>query len=399
MKKMAKKGYHWLKKLPLIRLIVTRNDSKPTGFYESTKNWISKPRLFKGKIKPSYVEIYPSSPVTRIYPKTLDREIYWKFRQDYGTRSQPAFVATVPDGRFCQNTAVISPDNKLLSDVSFFVRVDPKNPTNHPVFYKKIPPLQKLDGTVAVLSAMGANTYFHWMIDVLPRIDLLRRSGIPLEQIDYFIVNGIHLPFQQETLDILGISREKALDGTNEYPHIKADRLVVPSSPRHGTCNIGKWAFDFLREEFLGTEISKKSEQTERIYINRSRANRRKVINEPEVIDFLNKFGFQSIALESISVAEQARLFASAECVIAPHGAGLTNLVFCSPGTKVIEIFSPNYVSVSYWNISNQVGLNYCYLFSEGERPPEYTDPHQLSENILVNIGDLSKLLGSLTII
>jgi capsular polysaccharide biosynthesis protein len=329
-----------------------------------------------------------------MYPKTLDTEVYWKFCQDYGEQSLPAFVATIPNGRFWKNTAVISPDNKLLSDVSICGKVDPKNPSKHPVFRRPIPPIQKLDGTVAVLSAMGANTYFHWMIDVLPRIDLLRRSGIPLNQIDYFIVNGVHLPFQQETLDIFGIPKEKAIDGTNEYPHIKADMLVVPSFPRHRTCNIGKWAFDFLREEILSTAIPTKSEQTERIYINRSKANRRKVTNEAEVIDFLSKRGFKNIALESISVTEQARLLSAAECVIAPHGAGLTNVMFCNVGTKVIEIFSPNYVSISYWNISNQVGLDYYYLFGEGERPSKYTDPHGLSDDILVNLDSLSKILN-----
>jgi capsular polysaccharide biosynthesis protein len=30
--------------------------------------------------------------------------------------------------------------------------------------------------------------------------------------------------------------------------------------------------------------------------------------------------------------------FAAAAVVIAPHGAGLANLVFCAPGTTVIEL-------------------------------------------------------------
>jgi hypothetical protein len=47
---------------------------------------------------------------------------------------------------------------------------------------------------------------------------------------------------------------------------------------------------------------------------------------------------------------------------IAPHGAGLANLMFCRPGTRILQLYSPNYVNPMFWYMSNQVGLNY-YLF------------------------------------
>ncbi|MBD1921548.1 glycosyltransferase family 61 protein [Microcoleus sp. FACHB-831] len=54
------------------------------------------------------------------------------------------------------------------------------------------------------------------------------------------------------------------------------------------------------------------------------------------MINFLKKFGFEQVTLESLSVSDQAALFSSAQVVIAPHGAGLSNVVFCNRGTKVI---------------------------------------------------------------
>jgi len=43
--------------------------------------------------------------------------------------------------------------------------------------------------------------------------------------------------------------------------------------------------------------------------------------------------------LGTMSVLEQIELFSNADVVIGTHGAGLANILFCKPNTKVIEIF------------------------------------------------------------
>lgn len=79
---------------------------------------------------------------------------------------------------------------------------------------------------------------------------------------------------------------------------------------------------------------------------------------------------------------------AAAKVIISPHGAGLTNLVFCSPGTKLIEIFSPKYVNCLYWQISNFCDLQYYYLIGENY---ENNNSEQLlwKPDIIVNIDKL----------
>ncbi|NEP82194.1 MAG: glycosyltransferase family 61 protein [Okeania sp. SIO3B3] len=134
----------------------------------------------------------------------------------------------------------------------------------------------------------------------------------------------------------------------------------------------------------------------DRIYISRKQANNRRIINEDEMINFLTKFGFQSVTLESMSVTAQASLLANAKVVISPHGGGLTNLVFCHPGTKVIEIFSPNYIYSCYWLVSNLVGLEYYYLLGEnslGFSFHEFISPNHRLEDIFVNINHLLELM------
>ncbi|MCL2926659.1 MAG: glycosyltransferase family 61 protein [Trichodesmium sp. MAG_R01] len=108
------------------------------------------------------------------------------------------------------------------------------------------------------------------------------------------------------------------------------------------------------------------------------------------MVNLLEKFGFKSINLESISVTQQASLLPYSQVIIvATHGAGLTNLVFCHPGTKVIEIFHPEYVMNYYWLLSNICGLEYYQLI--GEEFDDNFSSKSANKDIIV---DLQKLLN-----
>jgi capsular polysaccharide biosynthesis protein len=150
--------------------------------------------------------------------------------------------------------------------------------------------------------------------------------------------------------------------------------------------------YTFLRSHFLSGQNNAATRKL-RLYISRAGAGSRRVCNETAVVEQLLPCGFQIIKPEQLSLAEQVRVFSSAEIVIAPHGGGLTNLVFCAPGTIVIEFFSPAYVNVCYWALSNLGQLRYYYLLGIGERPADYHDPHDTRADIIVDPDELMRLL------
>ncbi|NJL66205.1 MAG: DUF563 domain-containing protein [Microcoleus sp. SM1_3_4] len=134
----------------------------------------------------------------------------------------------------------------------------------------------------------------------------------------------------------------------------------------------------------------------DRIYISRSKCSYRQVINEEQVIEILSGFGFVSVLLESMTVWEQIALFSRTKVIIAPHGSGLTNIIFCSPGTKVIELASPHYIRHYYWAIGQQLNLEHYYLTGESFdcypiRQLMYQNP--LTEDILINLNHLKTML------
>ncbi|MDJ0515717.1 MAG: tetratricopeptide repeat protein [Trichodesmium sp. MO_231.B1] len=328
----------------------------------------------------------------------------------------PTFVAIVRSGRawimpkknywrLCYGIAIMTPDNYLLADLS---REYPSplpgctkhDPSQHQIFdLEELPPLEKIDGKVAVLSVLSGNVYFHWMVDLLPRIEILRQ-GINLEEIDWFVVNDHQQPFQRETLKSIGVKEEKIL-ASDRHPHIQAKELVVPSYPSYLGW-LQPWGLKFLREEFLKDININRSELSERIYVGRSNARYRQVINEEEVVKILCQFGFTYVTPESMSLENQIAIFAHAKIIIAPHGSGLTNIVFSNPGTKVIELFSPHYLRYYYWHISRLLGLEHYYLIGETFscypiRNIMYES--SLVEDILVNLDSLNQMLKVIGIV
>lgn len=383
-----------LQKIPLSSEII----GPPKGFYESTKKWSLANQTAPNHLQCSYIEIYPIQLINRSAPKTLDETIHWKFKIEYRRALPASFVVVVPRGRVWVNkgrnvdySAVITGDDRILSDVSLDFKRLPKN---HSIFGEwKLPSVHHIEGTAAVLTSAKAHIYFHWLTDLLPRIELLRQGGISLKNIDKFIINSYNYSFQKETLTALGIPSDKIIESC-KCPHIKAERLLVPSLPGLSG-NPPRWVCEFLRREFLPDAAYdiQKFKNSERIYISRSDAQYRKVINEAEITAFLAQWGFKSIALEPLTINEKAALFASVDIVIAPHGSGITNMIFCRSGTKLIEIFSPHYVNVGYWAMLNQINLDYYYLMGEGQKPPDGIDPHLAGDNILVKLDSLLKIM------
>lgn len=340
-----------------------------------------------------FIEINLKSSVKLLPPRTYNSSFHSYFRWEI-YHNPETFVTWIPSGRAwgdSYSTAVINSDARFIDELC-------QGSASTLAISEKLPPATPLEGTTAFLSVRGGNTYYHWMADLLPRIQLLELAGIKLKEIDFFVVNSCHLPFQRETLNLLGIPTHKIIENS-QSPHIKSPNLVVPSLP--GDVGLmSPWTCQFLREAFLNKAVSQGLQTPDRIYISRRHASYRRILNEDETIARLSPYGFVPIVLESLSFLEQVALFANAKAIIAPHGAGLTNTLFCKPGTQLIEIFSPDMISVNYWVVSNIRGLDYAYLM--GESLDEYKTPtsiprryynHPLYEDIVVNLDSLVDIM------
>ena len=121
-----------------------------------------------------------------------------------------------------------------------------------------------------------------------------------------------------------------------------------------------------------------------RIYIKR--AQHRRVAEDELLESFLAQQGFETVALESMAITEQMDLFARAEIVIAVHGGGLANLLFCPPGTRVLELTPDCEYRPFFWAIAQKLGLLYSVL-------PCPTNDGSFNGDLIVDLPRLRALL------
>lgn len=225
-------------------------------------------------------------------------------------------------------------------------------------------PERNLKGTVCFLDARSSSIYYHWMIDVLPKFALLTAAGISLDSIDYFVVR-CKSDFQKQTLKQLGVPLERITAPWTEGVN-RCTRLLVPflkhdrGERYYNGLGLGmaKWVPYWLKSTFIQSEVTYGS----KLYISRAARGTRQPTDEDLLIEELTSRGFRCVSMETMTVLEQATLLASAEIVIAPHGAGLSNIAFCRQGTTVIEIFG-DYVVPCYWALSELSQLKYHAFF------------------------------------
>jgi capsular polysaccharide biosynthesis protein len=118
---------------------------------------------------------------------------------------------------------------------------------------------------------------------------------------------------------------------------------------------------------------------SKRIYVSRRDAKIRFVSNESQLGDVLTEFGFETLVMSDLSLADQINVFRTAESVIGPHGAGFANLAFSKPGATIIEFFSRGHYGAYYNRIAGIRQLKYGFLVGEPSRVGGFSiDPNHL---------------------
>ena len=223
-----------------------------------------------------------------------------------------------------------------------------------------------LSGRAVLLGAKGAHNFYHWTTDIVPKIGLLLQSGIDIQPTDKFIVSRADKDFAQQLLSVFHIKPSQIVASETLSPFIAADELVVPYLQNKMGYSMDAWLPRFMKSAMPAAAVAQNGRK---LFVNRNAATAagRVLNNSRQVEGWFMQQGFDVVYPETLSIKEQAGLFSSATVVAGVHGAGLSNIVYCREGTRVIEFYGAH-IAPCYWIISALAALEYTQHYCAGQQ-------------------------------
>ena len=276
----------------------------------------------------------------------------------YGTR--PTYLLS------CSDVIVVSPDSGIIFD-------DLAVLDRHTQFLPSPSPearFRRLQGSDLLLRneeenflkgsyALGftpvSSNYSHWITEVLPfwitYADRLKPMGVKL-------LLGTVSNFQEQALAVLGIEPG---DVVKIGPgRLRVEHLYLTSPMEVGApASLVRDAAEKLVQQLGGYA---REEDRRRLFLSRSDATTRRLLNEQQITRRLARYGFSIVRCSELSFVEQVKLLASASAVVGIHGAALSNVIFCKPGTKFLELFPEFCVHPHYRLLAHRAGVRYGFL-------------------------------------
>ena len=194
----------------------------------------------------------------------------------------------------------------------------------------------------------GSHNIYHFLIYMIPE----------LFYID-FIPEKIYINCKKYS-DILSILYPNTIIIDSESCPADCQILNQTIEPISRESGVLPEYYIYLRNLFspIIRNYKPKNTYSEYIYISRNDdSEKRKIVNEDDYLPFTR---FQKITMSGLCLLEQMYIFHHAKEIISPHGAALTNILFCNKDVSIIEIASKKMSNLMHFqHIADTLGLQY----------------------------------------
>lgn len=206
----------------------------------------------------------------------------------------------------------------------------------------------------------ASSNYGHFLLDIAPLLPFAVQYDIP-------IVCKPLTSWQRQVLSAFGVNPVRILE-----PRERVLELLQPITSNRHACQGTYSANPALAETFLrllkaAGIMTPAQSQTRRLFVSRgghrNRDADRNIANRDALEMLMRQRGFEVVRPEGLSFLEQAALFAAAREVVCEFGAGFANVVFCQPGTTVVEIIPEGMNGPWSVNLATALALIYLPVF------------------------------------
>lgn len=244
---------------------------------------------------------------------------------------------------------------------------------------RTMPPPVRIDRATWILERVYDN-HSHWLTAHLPKLCLLKRRGG---------LGDVILPARRNAV-IDASLRMLGIDPARHHVHdparpLRADELTVLETDRFRP--------ELLRPVRDALGAGGGAAPWRRVFISRARAAIRKLANEDEIAPLLTRAGFEAVHMEDLSFDEQIRLMGETRVLLAPHGAGLTNMMFCPEGAHIVEMADISYPNPNFYALAAAMGHHY-WLVRARFVPDDAR--HRLRRDLTVDPARVREILKAL---
>jgi capsular polysaccharide biosynthesis protein len=231
------------------------------------------------------------------------------------------------------------------------------------------------------------DVYGHFIHDVLPRLELIKKAGFNLADVDHIFCRKPPPGNAWRLLDLLNVPMSKFI-WTDSMTALRPDTLLAPSFPGI-RMNYPKWVPEFLQREFLPSRPT----PTRRLYVSRA-GFKRNPVNAETVNRILVHHGFE-IYQPSDHIDSHID-FSQASMVVGADGSGLVGIAFCQPGTKVLELLPTDHTGPFFYTLTDAAGLDYGCLVCRSQKD-QYIDHKPSPYDFYVDEKEFEAALSRIT--
>lgn len=351
------------------------------GYYSRYTSVLHHPG--KQVLTPSYVLDFDEE--EKAFLEDSARSFNYAIDYSLGYRQKEQYLIRLQDVEVIGNSGAVVLDGKVVvesvGEVSRLAKSDA---------FKEVSlllPKQKKGRYSSVLFLPWAdNNNYHWFFDCLPRLYLvLEHTKEPIR----VIMRRDMAAYQLDTLAfVLKDYPQAEVVYIDKHEKWGVEEFVLPSFVANAQSGyLPREIADWLRHKVWQGYGVQQSNRKRRVYISRAKAKTRRVLNEQELLPLLDRYGFEVVRAEELTYQQQVQLFYEAEAVVAPHGAGLTNLLF-SEQCQVLEFHPANLIKTHYFLLCKALGFRYSAVIgTTGDKMENYTVPVLEVEAWLKGIG------------
>jgi len=249
-------------------------------------------------------------------------------------------------------------------------------------------PVERKLTTACSLAGEWSYSYGHWLQDYLMQIQGVEYYQKKTGRKPLLIIPENPTPWHTESLKLMGYGPDDYIEWNIKRAKVK--QLIVCSNghyeEKHPNDYVAAQPLRWVRERIF-SNLPKGGDEvkySEKIFISRRNAPRRRILNEDEIMGILGPMGYSLYVPDEMSFSEQVKLFSQAKVIIGGHGSGIMNIIF-SQKAFLIELFVDTHIRPDFMQIMNIHGLKYGFLVGKIQNPKNL--------NYTVDVGDLLRLL------